>query len=172
MQLILHETERYPGVVVFCCVASEELDAVVHHVHPALLRAMKQVVQFRLPDAKLRERLWRALVPPACPLEAFDPKALASESEGFAIETIERCLWKAGGRAVMTTSDVLGGGGGGGGNGGNGGSGQKDNDGPPPQGIKARDRPVLKQAEILRAVRDERDKLEGRASRLVQSMMM
>ena len=102
LQLLLHEMERYPGVVLLCVDAAEPLDAVVHAVHPGLLAAMKAVIPFRLPDAKARAQLWKALVPPACPTHgALDYEALARESEGFGAARIQSCLYRAAGFAAM-----------------------------------------------------------------------
>ena len=36
---------------------------VVHTIAPTLLAAMRSVLDFALPDAATRERLWRALLP-------------------------------------------------------------------------------------------------------------
>lgn len=146
LQLLLHETERYPGIVCFCCDAVEPLDSVVHTVHPALLRAIKQVVSFRLPDVHTREKLWRSFVPGQCPLEHFDARELAAESDGFAIEAIQACVWKAGGLAMMA-------------------------DGGRRASLKAGTRVVLRQADLLKAVREERDKMDGRQRRLINNML-
>jgi SpoVK/Ycf46/Vps4 family AAA+-type ATPase len=174
LQLLLHETERYPGVVIYCCAAAESLDAAVHAVHPALLRAMKQVVEFRLPDTKTRERLWRALVPPACPLVDFDPTALARESEGFGASRIQACIWKAAGVAAMVgveeaakprrpavESPVAAA------------PATREDAAPTPSsGTEAHATASVRQSELLRAVKEEHAKEEGRQSRLVHSMMM
>jgi hypothetical protein len=35
----------------------------VHTIAPTLLAAMRSILDFALPDASTRERLWRALLP-------------------------------------------------------------------------------------------------------------
>jgi hypothetical protein len=161
LQLLLHELERYPGVVVLCCCAAEPLDSIVHTVHPALLRAMKAVVEFKLPDGKVRERLWRALVPPSCPVDAaFDAAALATESDGFGAARIEQCIVRAAALAAMASGASRGA--------------EAQQAAPGTAGVGGDGdvhAPTLRQADLLNAVREERGKEEGRQSRLVLSMM-
>lgn len=148
------------AVVVLCCCAEQPLDSVVHTVHPALLRAMKAVVEFKLPDGKVRERLWRALVPPICPVDAaFDAEALATESDGFGAARIEQCIVRAAALAAMASATSRG-------------AEVKQQTGPGTAGGGGdAHSPTLTQADLLSAVREERGKEEGRQSRLVLSMM-
>jgi hypothetical protein len=68
--------DRYANIeVAFLLQRLEEFDGVVilasnlaRNVDPAFSRRMHFVIEFPLPDAVLRERLWRAAIPPGAPL--------------------------------------------------------------------------------------------------------
>ena len=80
----------------------DTLDAAVHSIHPELLAAMKAVISFHLPNARTREQLWRALVPPSCPLhEGVEFDTLARESVGFGASRIQSCIFRAAGFATL-----------------------------------------------------------------------
>lgn len=105
LELLLHETARYPGVVLLCCSSYDKYDAVVHALAPTLLAAMRAVVQFELPDEATRGRLWRMLLPPACAgLVDFD--LLAKESHGFNVARIANAIYHAVAAAVLSDPDA------------------------------------------------------------------
>ena len=92
LELLLHEMSRYPGVVVLCCSSYDAYDAVVHTIAPTLLAAMRSVLDFALPDAATRERLWRALLPEGN--ARLDCAQLAAESHGFGAARISGCIYQ------------------------------------------------------------------------------
>jgi DNA polymerase III delta prime subunit len=58
---LLQKIEEYEGVVILASNLSKNIDE-------AFSRRMHYVVEFPLPDEKLRERLWRGMFPPQVPL--------------------------------------------------------------------------------------------------------
>jgi hypothetical protein len=58
---LLQRLEAFDGVVILASNLARNLD-------PAFSRRMHFVIEFPLPDASLRERLWRAAIPPGAPL--------------------------------------------------------------------------------------------------------
>ena len=54
---------RYPGVVLLTCQSHLPFDSAVHMLSPELVRAMKTVIQFTLPDASTRASLWKETLP-------------------------------------------------------------------------------------------------------------
>jgi hypothetical protein len=58
---LLQRLEAFDGVVILASNLARNVD-------PAFSRRMHFVIEFPLPDAALRERLWRAAIPPGAPL--------------------------------------------------------------------------------------------------------
>jgi SpoVK/Ycf46/Vps4 family AAA+-type ATPase len=76
VNILLHELERYEGVVIFATNLAANFD-------PAFERRIQSHVLFRMPNADEREQIWRAHLPPRAPLAAdVDLRQLA---EVFAI---------------------------------------------------------------------------------------
>mmetsp|Transcript_43787 Transcript_43787/g.121200 ORF Transcript_43787/g.121200 Transcript_43787/m.121200 type:complete len:237 (-) Transcript_43787:152-862(-) len=169
LALLLHEMARFPGVVALTCASAVPFDAAVHTLSPELVRALKAVVQFTLPDFAGRASLWGRLVPPSCPLEApLDNDTLARESEGFCAAQIRSCIYLAAGAAVLRAEaeqPVVH-------------SGARSGAGAPAaahgegQEGAARQPRSLRMAELLEAVADERGKMHGARDALQQSMVM
>ena len=109
LELLLHEMARYPGVVVLCASSYERYEAVVHSIAPTLLAAMRTVVEFTLPDAPTRERLWRTLLPRGSGGEGggkVDCGELAAESHGFNIARISNAIYQAAASVVLDDPDA------------------------------------------------------------------
>ena len=105
LELLLHEMARYPGVVVLCASSYDRYDAVVHAIAPTLLAAMRTVVEFTLPDAPTRERLWRTLLPRGGGGKV-DYDELAAESHGFNIARISNAIYQAAASVVLDDPDA------------------------------------------------------------------
>lgn len=67
---LLQRMEAYRGLAILTTNAKMTLDR-------AFYRRLRFVVQFPFPDAALRERIWRAVFPPATPLSELDYRKLA-----------------------------------------------------------------------------------------------
>jgi AAA+ superfamily predicted ATPase len=75
VNILLHELERYEGVVIFATNLAANFD-------PAFERRIQSHILFRMPDAEERERIWRAHMPPRAPLAPdVDLRRLAEEFE-------------------------------------------------------------------------------------------
>jgi hypothetical protein len=80
---LLQRIEEHDGVTVLTTNVS-------HHLDEAFARRMSQRVEFTIPDARLRRRLWRRSVPAAAPLADTDDLATVAdrfELAGGAIRT-------------------------------------------------------------------------------------
>jgi SpoVK/Ycf46/Vps4 family AAA+-type ATPase len=60
---LLQKMEEYEGIVILATNFRRNMD-------DAFTRRMHHIVEFPFPDADLRERIWKGLVPPAAPLSA------------------------------------------------------------------------------------------------------
>jgi len=93
---LLQRMETYDGVTVLATNLEQGLD-------PAFKRRVRFSVQFEMPEAAERERLWRSMFPPETPLDpSIDWRDLASAFEltgGY----IKRAALRA---ALMATSDA------------------------------------------------------------------
>ncbi|NCA70001.1 MAG: ATP-binding protein [Sphingobacteriia bacterium] len=91
----LIELDNFNGAVIFA-------SNLVKNYDTAFLRRMLAHVEFRLPAAEQRERIWRGHIPPQLPLDAdVDFTALAIDSEGAAGGDIQNAVLLAASYAAM-----------------------------------------------------------------------
>ena len=58
--ILLHEIEQFPGIVILITNLLANFDS-------AFQRRLTYQLEFKIPTAELRERLWRSIIPPECP---------------------------------------------------------------------------------------------------------
>jgi SpoVK/Ycf46/Vps4 family AAA+-type ATPase len=102
---LLQKLEQHDGAVILATNLGPNLD-------PAFSRRMHYVVEFPLPTAPLRERLWRATFPPAAPLAAdvdLPWLALQFPLSGGEIRTValDAAFCAAGDGGVITMTQIV-----------------------------------------------------------------
>lgn len=108
VNLILQEIENFRGVAVLTTNLIDNLDG-------ALFRRIKHAIRFDLPDAKLREQLWRSLIPPRAPLAPDVDFRRIAEKYAVSGAVIKKAIFTAAGiaaarfgtgEAVITAEDI------------------------------------------------------------------
>jgi SpoVK/Ycf46/Vps4 family AAA+-type ATPase len=98
--VLLVELERFDGVVIFATNLVEGCD-------PAFFRRMVAHIQFELPDAACRSRIWEGLIPAKVPREAsVTPDWLAAQSAGLSGGELQKLAWRAACRAVQRSLEA------------------------------------------------------------------
>lgn len=92
--VLLNLLNSYQGVILFATNFIQNFDV-------AFLRRIKYHIQFYLPDAELREKLWRMYIPAKMPCEV-DCTALAQKYSGISGSDIANAVFSA---AVRTARD-------------------------------------------------------------------
>eukprot|EP00040_Diaphanoeca_grandis_P018681 m.98246 g.98246 ORF g.98246 m.98246 type:complete len:1081 (+) comp27046_c0_seq1:117-3359(+) len=69
MSELLHEIERYNGAVILTVSTPKKLEMFVHRMDPVFVRRFKFLIQFNMPNATIREELWKRLIPEKVPKE-------------------------------------------------------------------------------------------------------
>lgn len=59
--LLLHELERFPGICIL--IANNVKGSTIHRLDPELTCRLKFLVEFKMPDAAVRTRMWRKMLP-------------------------------------------------------------------------------------------------------------
>jgi SpoVK/Ycf46/Vps4 family AAA+-type ATPase len=96
--VLLYHIERYPGVVILTT-------NLVDNVDEAFFRRMKHVLEFPMPDAGLREMLWKKLIPPKTPLaNDIDYAGLAKRFD-LSGGNIKNAIFRAAARAALRPGD-------------------------------------------------------------------
>ena len=98
--VLLNLLNGYRGVILFATNFIQNYDA-------AFLRRIRYHVRFYLPDAALREALWRMYIPEKMPCEA-DPAALAEKYDGVSGSDILNAVFSAAVRAARDGDSVVG----------------------------------------------------------------
>ena len=92
VNLLLQEIERFEGIVILTTNLERDLDK-------AFQRRINFKTRFPFPDAEHREKIWRILIPPECPLgDDVDFEALAKAFEltgGYIKNVILRAAYRA-----------------------------------------------------------------------------
>jgi SpoVK/Ycf46/Vps4 family AAA+-type ATPase len=93
--ILLHHIETFSGVVVVITNLKDRIDN-------AFFRRFKFVLEFPLPSAEERLRLWRLLIPKEAPLSAnVDLNYLANQYDGFTGGNIKTAVFRAASRAAL-----------------------------------------------------------------------
>jgi hypothetical protein len=103
---LLQKMEEHDGVVILASNLSKNMDQ-------AFARRIHYVVEFPRPDAPLRERLWRRILPPEVPVSGdldFDFLARQFDLAGGDIKTIalDAAFLAAGENRALTMADLVG----------------------------------------------------------------
>jgi len=104
LDTVLREMGRFPGVVVLMVSCNSPLDVFVHRLNTDLVRALKFLVEFRLPNEKQRRVLWERCVPKKCPVEGpdgLDWRKLADASQEFTVGRIANVVYRAAAQAAL-----------------------------------------------------------------------
>eukprot|EP00850_Spirogloea_muscicola_P001405 SM000005S17202 [mRNA] locus=s5:714075:723832:- [translate_table: standard] len=97
--LVLHELERFPGLCIL--IANHAQAGMVHRLDSELVRRLKHVVEFKQPDAAVRARMWRTLLPAKVPLsEDVDFEELGRRFE-FTSSPISSATVRAAAKAAL-----------------------------------------------------------------------
>ena len=105
MNLVIREMARFPGVVIMMLTTSASLDVFVSRLDKALVRGLKFIVEFQLPNLKARKKLWRSSLPPDCPTSGdVDWDSLAAASDKFSHEQISNVVYRAAAKAALRPS--------------------------------------------------------------------
>lgn len=97
--VLLNLLNGYGGVILFATNFIQNFDA-------AFLRRIKYHVRFHLPDAVLREKLWRMYIPEKMPCEV-DFAALAGKFDGISGSDISNAVFTAAVRAARDGVSVI-----------------------------------------------------------------
>ncbi len=105
--ILLHHIETFPGVCVVITNLKQKIDE-------AFFRRFKFVLDFTLPNAENRKKIWRLLIPPECPLSKdvdFDELGRLYEMSGGAIKSAvfracTRAALKIAEKRVVTMADL------------------------------------------------------------------
>eukprot|EP00039_Didymoeca_costata_P020872 m.342705 g.342705 ORF g.342705 m.342705 type:complete len:1072 (-) comp21748_c0_seq1:59-3274(-) len=91
----LYEMGRYRGVVIVIVTSARPFSQVCHNLNPEVLRKFKVIVEFELPSAKLRERLWQMMLPSKAPKSKEIDFTSLSQSYKFSGGQISRVAYRA-----------------------------------------------------------------------------
>jgi len=94
--LLLYHIERYPGVVVLTTNTVDNIDS-------AFFRRIKFVVKFELPQAPLREKLWKHLIPSESPLASDVDFAVLGKRYELTGGNIKSAIFRAASRCALRT---------------------------------------------------------------------
>eukprot|EP01137_Pigoraptor_chileana_P029176 Opistho-2@14032 len=92
--LLLYHMERFPGIVILCTNLIDGID-------PAFFRRFRFIVEFKLPDAEMRRRLWDKHLPSQAPRSADVDLAALGERFTFSGGHIKNACFKAASRAAL-----------------------------------------------------------------------
>jgi SpoVK/Ycf46/Vps4 family AAA+-type ATPase len=92
--ILLHHIETFPGVVVVITNMRERID-------PAFFRRFKFVMEFPVPDAEHRKKLWRLLLPTEAPLAADVDLDVLANRYVIAGGNIKSVVFRAASRAAL-----------------------------------------------------------------------
>lgn len=92
--ILLHHIETFPGVVVVITNMRERID-------PAFFRRFKFVMEFPVPDAEHRKKLWRLLLPTEAPLAADVDLDVLANRYVMAGGNIKSVVFRAASRAAL-----------------------------------------------------------------------
>lgn len=92
--VLLHRVATYPGVVVAITNLREQID-------PAFDRRFTHIIEFPKPDAELREKLWRKLLPDSCPRSPDVSEADLAQRYALTGGQIRTAVLRAATRAVL-----------------------------------------------------------------------
>lgn len=92
--ILLEHIERFAGMVILTTNLVNIMDS-------AFKDRLKHKVEFKMPDAKMREKIWKNLIPAKAPIsEDVDFNILAKKFE-FSGRTIKNCVFKAAAKAAV-----------------------------------------------------------------------
>lgn len=64
--LLLHELQRFPGICIL--IANLTQGSMIHRLSPELLRRLKFVIEFKMPDQAVRSQMWKKMIPIKAPV--------------------------------------------------------------------------------------------------------
>eukprot|EP01018_Ginkgo_biloba_P011435 Gb_30587 [translate_table: standard] len=101
--LLLHELERFPGMCIL--VANIIQGSAIHRLDPELLRRLKFVIEFKMPDHIVRSQMWKKMIPRKAPLATdIDFEELGRRFE-FASGTISSAIIRAAAEAALRNKE-------------------------------------------------------------------
>ncbi|KAL3696624.1 hypothetical protein R1sor_010700 [Riccia sorocarpa] len=102
--LLLHELGRFPGICIL--IANNIQGSVVHRLDPELTRRLKFLVEFRMPDATIRSRMWQKLIPAKCPVAPSIKFETLGRLFDFTSGTISSAIVRAAAKASLRKGDA------------------------------------------------------------------
>jgi len=102
--LILHELERFPGICIL--IANLTQGSMIHRLSPELLRRLKFVVEFKMPDQVVRSQMWKKMIPSKAPVAPdINFEKLGRQFE-FASGTINAAIIRAAAEAALRPKEA------------------------------------------------------------------
>lgn len=102
---LMCEIERYQGTVVVMVTTSKELSLYMHHLDPDFVRRFKFILEFKLPSARERAKLWQLLLPSKAPRDdKIDFEKLGHNFELSGAQ-IGRVVYRACAMACLRTAE-------------------------------------------------------------------
>ncbi|MES1907491.1 MAG: hypothetical protein MHM6MM_000601 [Cercozoa sp. M6MM] len=95
---LLYHVERYPGVVILTCNNADAIDR-------AFFRRIKFVVHFGTPEAGLRAKLWRQMIPAQAPLDKSVDFERLGRAQALTGGQIRSAVLRAASRAALRQGD-------------------------------------------------------------------
>eukprot|EP00271_Cylindrocystis_brebissonii_P023556 TRINITY_DN9839_c0_g1_i1.p2 TRINITY_DN9839_c0_g1~~TRINITY_DN9839_c0_g1_i1.p2 ORF type:complete len:176 (+),score=63.18 TRINITY_DN9839_c0_g1_i1:236-763(+) len=97
--LLLHQVERFPGVCIL--VANIAMGSSIRRLDPELLRRLKFLVEFKVPDQAVRAAMWKKMLPAKAPLaKDVSCEALGKRFE-FTSGAISSAIVRAAAKAAL-----------------------------------------------------------------------
>lgn len=102
LNIVVREMARFPGVVIMMVDTGGSLDVFVSRIDRSLLKSLKFLVEFQLPNISNRQILWKKLMPSSLPVsESMDYKRLAEYSSDFSVSHISNAIYRAAATAAL-----------------------------------------------------------------------
>lgn len=102
--LLLHELEHFPGICIL--IANMTQGSTIHRLSPELLRRLKFVVEFKMPDQVVRSQMWKKMIPNKAPVAPdINFEKLGRQFE-FASGTISAAVIRAAAEAALRLKEA------------------------------------------------------------------
>ncbi|XP_024517371.1 uncharacterized protein LOC112341471 isoform X1 [Selaginella moellendorffii] len=102
--LLLHELERFPGICLL--VANVSKGSAIVRLDPELVRRLRFVVEFKMPDQSIRAAMWKKMLPAKAPLAADIDFDELSKRFNFTSGAISSATVRAAAKAALRSSDA------------------------------------------------------------------
>eukprot|EP00246_Nothoceros_aenigmaticus_P015199 TRINITY_DN6205_c0_g1_i3.p1 TRINITY_DN6205_c0_g1~~TRINITY_DN6205_c0_g1_i3.p1 ORF type:complete len:1045 (-),score=220.48 TRINITY_DN6205_c0_g1_i3:28-2925(-) len=102
--LLLHELERFPGICIL--IANNVMGSIIHRLDPELTCRLKFLVEFKMPDAAVRTKMWRKMLPGKAPLDSNIQFDELGRRFDFTSGTISSAVVRAAAKAALRVGDT------------------------------------------------------------------